>query len=154
MKKEVESGNTQFCIMHLLSAGRRWSTAHADTACEPASAPQSLIATAAPAWLGLAVSLRCWSSGRPAGCSPQIARGLGTSPLGSCQSESAGTRWASLCRDAGNSLIFYLGGVQIKGRALEAGEGVERITKTSACLSFSGLPCTSRFLSHREWGRI
>lgn len=150
MKKEVESGNMQFCIMHLLAAGCRRSTVHADTAREPASAPQSLIATAALAWLGLAVSLRCWSSGWPAGCSPQIARGLGTSPLGSCQSESAGTRWASLCRDAENSLLFYTGGVRHRGESTRSGRrggenyGNQRICVILWSALYVSLPMPSR----------
>lgn len=92
--KESESSGTHVCIRHWLFL---WVAdaprCLADTEHKAASTPRSTIATAVLGLLGPGfVSLWQCSSGWPAGCSPQIACGIGTGPLRTCQREDHWSR--------------------------------------------------------------
>ena len=67
--------------------------------------------------------------------SPQIARSLGTGPVEAAEArtlEQNGHK-ASLCRDTGKNLyIFTLVELELKRKALEVREEVERIMETMA----------------------
>lgn len=102
-EKESESSSTHVCIRHWLFL---WVAdalrCLADTEHKAASIPQSTIATAVPGLLGPGfVSLWQCSSGWPAGCPPQIACGVGTGPLRTCQREDHWSRVGSRQLPAG-----------------------------------------------------